>query len=79
MEFVAGDEKQSMKDRGITFDAVLSAPILDIIPNPSRPGQILLIVNLEDYAVVTPCKPLPDGKWLLTTAYPSRKHTKRYL
>ena len=79
MEFVAGDEKQSMKDRGLTFEAVLAAPILGFIPNPGHCGQMILVVNLDNYATAAPCKPLENGKWLLITAYPSRKYTKKYL
>lgn len=79
MEFVAGDEKQSMKDRGITFEAVLSARALDFIENPRHPGQKILIVNIDNYAIAAPCKPLAENRWLLITAYPSRKHTKQYL
>ncbi len=79
MRFEAGDEKGSMTARGLTFDAILNAPVLDFIVNHSRPEQRILIVQLADRAVAVPCKPLPDGAWLLVTAYPSRKFTKRYL
>lgn len=38
-----------------------------------------LIVKIDDYAVVTPCKPLGDNRWLMVTAWPSRKATRHYL
>ncbi len=79
MEFETGDEKSSMIARGLTFEAILTAPILAIDPNPAHPDQILLIVEIEGYAVVAPCKPLGSNRWLIVTAYYSRKYTKRYL
>jgi hypothetical protein len=75
MEFEVGDEKSSMTARGLTFDAILSAPILAIDPNLNRPGQIFLIVEIDGYAIAAPCKPLGEDRW----AYPSRKHTRQYL
>jgi hypothetical protein len=79
MEFEAGDEKSSMGARGLTFDMILAAPLLAVIPNPKHHEQIILIVNIEGYAIAAPCKPLGEGRWLIVTAYQSRKYTKHYL
>jgi hypothetical protein len=79
MEFEAGDEKASMTARGLSFEAIFAAPILAIEPNLNRPGQIFLIVQIGSYAITAPCKPLGKDRWLIVTAYPSRKHTNKYL
>lgn len=68
MEFVAGDDKESMRRRGLSYDAVLAAPILAVEENPSRPGQLLLVVEIDGYAVAAPCKPLGTDRWLIATA-----------
>ncbi len=79
MKFVPGDDsKESMSRRGLTFEDVTSAPVLDVIPNPNYPEQILLIVEIDDYAVVAPCERRGDA-WRIITAFPSRKFTKSYL
>ena len=75
-----GDEnKQSLKERGLTFEKVLSAHILGFIPNPVYPEQFLLIVEIEGYAVVAPCENVGNDTWRIITAYQSRKYTKHYL
>ena len=78
MEFVAGDDKESMRRRGLSYDAVLAAPILAVEENPSRPGQLLLVVEIDGYAVAA-LRALGTDRWLIATAYFSRKHTRKYL
>jgi|GEM_PF-2481193 len=79
VEFIPGDgAKQSLEERGLTFEMILTAPVLDMIPNPARPGQMLLLVEIEGYAHAAPCE-RRDGAWRIITAYPSRKYHKRYL
>lgn len=79
VKFLPGDEaKKSLEDRGLTFDMILNAPVLDVIPNPARASQILLIVNIAGYAHAAPCE-LRGDAWRIITAYPSRKYHKRYL
>lgn len=78
--FTAGAEKQSMTERGLTFDMILAAPVIDFIDNPTRDDQKLLIVEIDGYAVAAPCKPLAgDDEWLIVTAWFSRKFTQHYL
>lgn len=40
---------------------------------------MLLVVEIGNYAVVAPCKPLGGDKWMIVTAYKSRKYTRNYL
>ena len=68
-----------MTSRGLSFDRILAAPVLDFIPNPLHPKQMILVVEIDDYAVAVPCKPLGTDEWLMVTAFHSRKLTKRYL
>lgn len=82
MRFHAGDDKPSMTQRGITFQMVMDAPVLDFVDHPSAayPGQKILIVEIDGYAVAAPCKPLGNGdEWLIVTAFRSRKYTNHYL
>lgn len=79
MEFVLGDQKESMIARGLSFQKILEAPFLDFIENPAHQGQKILVVQIGEYAVAVPCKSLGQDRWLLVTAYKSRKLTKRYL
>jgi hypothetical protein len=79
MIFEAGDEKESMLARGLTFDKLLAAPVLDFIPNQGHPEQMILIVAIDNYAVAIPCKSLGRDRWLMVTAFHSRKLTQYYL
>ena len=52
MRSLLGDpNKQSLKDRGLTWEMILEAieagGLLDIIPDSVHPGQIVLAVNLN--------------------------------
>lgn len=79
VKFVPGDEgKESMKDRGLTFEMIASAPVLGFIPNPARQGQMLLIVEIAGYAHAAPCE-MRGNAWRIITAYPSRKYQKMFL
>lgn len=71
--------------RGISFEQVLYAieanRILDILEhhNPKKYAyQKLLIVDIENYAVVVPFDETEKG-FFLRTAFLSRKMTKKYL
>ena len=79
MKLIAGDEKISMKSRGLTFDMILAAAKLDFIDSPSQTDQKYLIVEINNYAVVVPCKATGDGSWLMVTAWYDRKFTKAYI
>ena len=58
--------------------AIEEGRILDDIPNPGRPNQRLMIVEMNDYAIVVPY--VRDGGALfLKTMFPSRYYTALYL
>ncbi len=69
-------------DRGITFErcviAIENDDILANIENPSRDGQNILILNIDNYAYVVPYVEDEKARYL-KTIYPSRKYTKIYL
>ena len=78
VKFIPGDEaKESMRQRGLTFEQVAAAPILAALPNPKYPDQLLLIVEIADYTYAAPCERRGDC-WRIITAFPSRKHHKIY-
>jgi hypothetical protein len=58
--------------------AIEEGRILDDLPNPVRPGQRILVLEIEAYAYVVPY--VTDGEIMfLKTMFPSRKHTAKYL
>lgn len=77
-----GDEaKASLKARGLTFEMILEAiadgKAMDFHPSPTRPGQMLLIVEICGYVHVAPCE-FRGNTWRIITAYPSRKHHQKH-
>jgi hypothetical protein len=79
VKFVAGDKtKQSIQDRGLSFEQILAAPFIDIIEHPTRSDQMILLVKIENYIVAAPCEQR-DGNMRIITAFYSRKYTKEYL
>ena len=69
-------------DRNITFErclvAIEAGDILANIANPSRDGQNIFVLNIEDYAYVVPYVEDSEGLYL-KTVFPSRKYTKLFL
>ena len=67
--------------RGISFEEIAylieSGQIIGIEENPSRPGQKMYILEIDNYAVIVPYVE-NDNEIFLKTAFPSRKYTKRY-
>ena len=67
--------------RGISFEEIAylieSGQILGIEENPRRFNQKIYILEIENYAVVVSFVE-NDDEIFLKTAFPSRKHTKRY-
>jgi hypothetical protein len=58
--------------------AIEEGRILDDLPNPVRPGQRVLVLEINAYAYVVPY--VTDGEVMfLKTMFPSRKHTAQYL
>jgi len=77
--------KLLLKDRGISFEEVLSAmekgDVLDDLVHPNGdkyPNQRLLVVKIRKYAFLVPYVET-EGEIFLKTIIPSRKATKQYL
>jgi len=75
------DEKKSFKlkkERGVSFDEIVSGRFLGIEKSSSRSNQWLVLFEIDSYVWVVP---FVDGgdHFFLKTAFPSRKHTKIYL
>ena len=87
MSFFWDEEKNNSlkKERSISFERIVVAieegHLIDVLehPNKERYGnQIILIVEVDGYAICVPCLPEQDGNYFLKTLYPSRKYTKSY-
>ena len=87
MSFFWNEEKNNSlkEDRGISFERVVVAieegHLIDVLehPNKERYGnQIILVIEVDGYAICVPCLPEQDGNYFLKTLYPSRKYTKSY-
>jgi uncharacterized DUF497 family protein len=69
------------QERGLSFEEIVylieSGHILGVEENPSRPGQKLYILEIENYAVVVP-NVETENEIFLKTAFPSRKYSKRF-
>lgn len=87
MIFNWNDDKnaQLKRERGISFERVVIAieegALLDVLqhPNQSRyPNQLILVVEIESYAICIPCV-IQQDEYFLKTLFPSRKYTQLYL
>ncbi len=82
------DDKKNTKlrlERGICFEdaitAISNGDLLDIIPHHNKrkyPNQMILIINIDNYAYLIPYVE-EDNVLALKTVFPSRKFTKLYL
>ena len=88
MKYFDWNEKKNQtlkKIRNISFEEIVLAidngKLLDILKHQNMkkyPDQLLLIVEIRNYAYVVPF--VEDGEsYFLKTIYPSRKATKTYL
>lgn len=71
-------------ERKISFERIVieieAGAVLDILEHPNKikfPNQIIIIINIYNYAWVVPAIE-NDNSFFLKTAYPSRKQTKNY-
>lgn len=76
---------QLKEERGISFEDVIffidRGDVLDIVPHPRQskyPGQMMFIVNIENYAYLVPFMESEEAIFL-KTIIPSRKATRKYL
>ena len=82
MRILPGDpNKQSLKDRGLTFEMILEAidngGLLDVLPDRAHPGQVVLAVRVAGYVHAVPCE-FRNGDLRMITAFPSRKLHRIY-
>ena len=84
MRIVWDDEKNQklILERGISFEeatsSILNDKILDIVKNPSRPGQFFFVLMLNKYVHIVPFSLGPNEEVILKTIYPSRKYQRKY-
>lgn len=68
-------------ERGLSFEQAVAeieaGRVLDILPNPSYPGQLLFIIMIDGYTCVCPAV-REEEDYFLKTIYRSRKYHKRY-
>ena len=74
-----------IEQRGISFEAIVSAieqgGLLDVLEHPNQnryPGQLIYVVEMDEYLHLVPFVTQPDGTRFLKTIIPSRKATRDY-
>lgn len=84
MQYINWDpEKNKLlkRTRKISFEEIAqlikSNQIIAVEDNPGRSNQEMYILEIKNYAIVVPFVKT-DEEIFLKTAFPSRKHTKRY-
>ena len=87
MSFYWNEEKNVLlkHERGVSFERIVVAieegHLLDVLEHPNKEkykNQIILIVEIEEYAFCIPCVVEANGNYFMKTLYPSRKYTKHY-
>ncbi len=87
MSFFWDEEKnRSLKEeRGVSFERIVVAieegHLIDVVEHPNEAeheNQLILIIEIDGYAICVPCVPEKDGDFFLKTLYRSRKYTKHY-
>ena len=66
-----------MQSRGIGFEELLNAKFLGIEKHPRKAHQRYMVFEYKKYVWVVPYV-LHGEEYFLKTAFPSRKHTKKY-
>ena len=69
--------KRLKQTRGVSFDEITKAKLLDIVAHPTRPEQQFLLFEHKNYVWVVPCIRDEQGLFL-KTLYQSRKYTKQH-
>ena len=77
--------EQLVAQRGISFERVLSAieqgGLVDVLNHPNQrryPGQMIYVVDIEQYLYLVPFVTDTDGTRFLKTIIPSRKATRAH-
>ena len=66
------------KERGVSFEELINATFIGLEKHSSKLHQQFMVVEFRRYAWVIPYVEGEDY-FFLKTAFPSRKHTKKYL
>lgn len=66
------------QERGVSFEQLVNARFIGIEKHRSKSHQRLIIFEFRRYAWVVPYVE-DKNTYFLKTAFPSRKHTKKYL
>ena len=80
------DKNQRLvEQRGISFERVISAieqgALVDVLEHPNQErygGQMIYVVDIEQYIYLVPFVTRSDGSRFLKTIIPSRKATRDY-
>ena len=74
-----------IEQRGISFESVVSAieqgGLMDVLEHPDQdrcPGQLIYVVEIDEYIHLVPFVTRTDGTRFLKTIIPSRKATRDY-
>ena len=70
--------EQLIKERGVSFEQLVDGRFIGIEKHASKSHQRLMVFEFRRYAWVIPYVE-NENAYFLKTAFPSRKHTKRYL
>ena len=78
-------DRQLIDQRGVSFERVVSAieqgALVDVLEHPNQdryPGQLIYVVEIDEYLHLVPFVKEPDGTRFLKTIIPSRKATRDY-
>ena len=77
--------QQLVEQRGISFERIVSAieqgGLVDVLEHPNQErygGQMIYVVDIEQYLDLVPFVTGADGTRFLKTIIPSRKATRNY-
>ena len=77
--------EQLIQQRGVSFETVVAAieqgDLLDVLEHPNQgryPGQMIYVVEINEYIHLIPFVTQADGARFLKTIIPSRKATRDY-
>ena len=81
----AEKNQQLAEQRGISFERVVAVieqgGLVDVLEHPNQeryPGQLIYVVDIEEYIYLVPFVTEADGTRFLKTIIPSRKATRDY-
>ena len=77
IQWSAAKNKLLKKSRGICFEEIISAPLIDVLEHPKKTYQKIMLFEYQNYIWVVPF--VEDRNFIfLKTIFPSRKYTKLY-